>query len=157
MPALAFSAQPTVTADGGAIACDGKAITSGGRDSQPVLSPDGHTVAFVRTTGKAGDAYTADPSELWIGDCATGETHRLLAPAPSDTPKRNLTSVNNPTFSLDGGFVYVMAQAWADLGRHPPGQYQDRRGKIHHRQQRPARHPHRALSRLPAGPAAHVP
>ncbi len=113
MPALAFAAQPTVTADGGAIACDGKAITSGGRDSQPVLSPDGHTVAFVRTTGKAGDAYTADPSELWIGDCATGETHRLLAPAPSDTPEHNLASVNNPTFSLDGGFVYVMASAWA--------------------------------------------
>lgn len=113
---LALAAAPalatTVSDDGGNISCDSKAITATGQDHQPALSPDGHTIAFVRTIGQAPDAYTDTPSELWIGDCVTGESHRLLGSAPSDMPERNLASVNNPTFSLDGGFVYVLAQAW---------------------------------------------
>lgn len=109
---------PAVEVVNGSVVCSGPtgaspvAVAPSGQDSQPTLSPDGHTVAFVRTTGKADEPYTADPSELWIGDCRTGDAHRLLAPAPSDTPERNLASVSSPTFSLDGGFVYVMTQAW---------------------------------------------
>ncbi len=109
---------PTVDIVNGSVVCEGPtgaasvAVAPSGHDSQAVLSPDGHTVAFVRTIGEAPDAYTAPPSELWIGDCRTGDAHRLLASKPSDKPMRNLASVNSPTFSLDGGFVYVLAQAW---------------------------------------------
>lgn len=108
---------PSVTATNGNIVCAdarGRAriITNSGKDDQAVLSPDGHTVAFVRTLKSAQADLDANASELWIGDCVSGNTRRLLMPRVSDEPKERLGSVNNPVFSLNGGFVYVMARAW---------------------------------------------
>lgn len=110
--AFALGATPAVAVTNGNITCDGKAITTGGQDSEPVLSPDGHTVAFIRATGPAADSYSAPPSELWTGDCTTGQTRKVFVGKAADTPERNLASVYSPAFSLDGGFVYVMSQAW---------------------------------------------
>jgi len=108
---------PVVTSVNGNIVCaaaNGRthSITSSGKDDQAVLSPDGHTVAFVRTLVNGQVDLDANMSELWIGDCTSGKTHRLLTPRISDEPKARLSYANNPTFSLNGGFVYVMARAW---------------------------------------------
>lgn len=108
---------PAVSAANGNIVCSdakGRAhtITASGKDDEVVLSPDRHTVAFVRTLVSGQADLDANTSELWIGDCLTGKTRRLLTPRVSDEPKERLSFVNNPVFSLDGGFVYVMARAW---------------------------------------------
>ena len=108
------SAHAEVSVQDGNILCDGKAITSGGSDEQPALSPDGHTVAFIRNLQvDSGDDGPMDTASLWIGDCTTGSVRQLLAPKPdNDTAERNLRQVYNPVFSLDGSHVYIMATAW---------------------------------------------
>lgn len=107
------SARAAVTVQDGNILCDDKAITSAGVDDQPALSPDGHTVAFVRSSQVETEDGRMDTAALWIGDCDTGKVRELLKPHPdNDKAERNLRQINNPTFSLDGGFVYVMATAW---------------------------------------------
>lgn len=110
----AGSAQATVTVQDGNILCDGEAITHDGVDDQPALSPDGHTIAFVRSLQvDAGDEGVMDTAALWIGDCTTGAVRQLLAPKPdNDVAERNLRQVNNPVFSLDGSHVFIMATAW---------------------------------------------
>ncbi len=113
----AVAAQPQVVESGGNITCidasGGRTqLTHEGADKEPTLSPDGHTIAFVRIISKAASEFDAPPSELWLGDCKVQETHRLLASQPAEAPEHNLTSIYSPTFSLDGGFVYVLAQAW---------------------------------------------
>lgn len=115
---LAGSAQAatTVADDGGNVVCiSGGAkhqITAKGVDRDSVLSPDGHTVAFIRTTKKAVHDLDPDWTELWIGDCRTGKTRLLLGTKSSRTPERDLTSFNDVAFSLNGGFVYVLSTAW---------------------------------------------
>ena len=110
---VAGSAEAAVSVQDGNILCDGKAITSAGVDDQPALSPDGHTVAFVRSLQVESADGPMDTAALWIGDCNTGRVRQLLKPHPNnDKAERNLRQVNNPVFSLDGGFVYVMATAW---------------------------------------------
>jgi dipeptidyl aminopeptidase/acylaminoacyl peptidase len=83
-----------------------------GKLSEPVLSPDGKTVAFLRE--EPGGAHEDGPrASLWVADVATGRARRLLAPRVSPDPKANLAWFEHPVFSLDGGFVYVSADAWA--------------------------------------------
>jgi dipeptidyl aminopeptidase/acylaminoacyl peptidase len=72
----------------------------------PVVSPDGRTAAFVRSE-------EGNEPGLWIRELATGRERRLLGPRPSEEPKRNLTALSNPVFSLDGGYIYFEASAWA--------------------------------------------
>lgn len=108
---MAAAAAPISERDGN-IFCGDTQVTNLGTDSQPALAPDGHTVAFVRSIGQAASNIDAAPSELWLGDCNGMPARRLLASKTDKAPERNLASVNNPTFSLDGGFVYLMAQAW---------------------------------------------
>jgi hypothetical protein len=115
---LAGSAQAatTVADDNGNVVCmTGGArhqITNKGVDRDSVLSPDGHTVAFIRTTKKAVRDLDPDWTELWIGDCATGKARLLLGTKPSKTPEHDLTSFNDVAFSLNGGYVYVLSTAW---------------------------------------------
>src|ERR1700712_3941282 len=69
--AFAASANAaTITAVHGNIMMNGKPITSGGHDSEPVLSPDGKRVVFARARVAglkdcAADGSGAPMAELW--------------------------------------------------------------------------------------------
>src|SRR5579862_8021832 len=74
-----------------AVATDGKSaprrLTSGPRDGAPRWSPDGRTIAFVRTTTDTGAA------QIYLLSLAGGEPHRL-----TDLPK----GAGAPAWSPDG-------------------------------------------------------
>ena len=90
-----------------------RTLTSGGGFTEPVLAPDGRTVAFIHVDGPPPEGGDGNLTSLWIGDGATGQSHRLIGPHPATDVKENFDSFDGPKFSLDGGFVYVSASAWA--------------------------------------------
>ena len=87
-------------------------LTRDGKNGEPVLAPDGRTIAFIHldsaATGEGESGYTS----LGIADGPTGAVRRLIGPRPHAEPKHNFASFGNPVFSLDGGYVYVDADAW---------------------------------------------
>ena len=88
-------------------------ITNLHMDGQPTLSPDGKTIAFIRIEGQATMKGDPDFTALWVADGPSGNIKRLLGSNTNNDPKLNLQSIHSPTFSLDGHFVYVLADAWA--------------------------------------------
>jgi len=84
-----------------------------GNNGEPVLSPDGSTVAFIHLDAKPTDEGGTSLNLLWLADGASGERWQLVGPSLNDDPKLNFASFSRPIFSLDGGFVYVSAEAWA--------------------------------------------
>ena len=66
----------------GRVVCTGTAgshtLSVRGRFSDPILSPDGHTVAFTRTF-KSYDVPDGVAGDAWVGDCNTGQA-RLRTP-----------------------------------------------------------------------------
>jgi sugar lactone lactonase YvrE len=99
-----------VAADGGF-----RQLTTSHDIRDPLLSPDGAWVAYVRdpTAPAPGDTEEAtDASELWLMDSATGQGRRLLANQPSEQPKENLTDFNGLAFSPDGRTLYFLTAAW---------------------------------------------
>ncbi len=88
-------------------------LTRDGANRQPVLSPDGLLVAYIHDDqGKPADDYGFPPSSLWVCDLATGKTRRVAAPHASDEVSQDFTRIGGPVFSLEGGFIYVLADAW---------------------------------------------
>ncbi|MBV8687936.1 MAG: hypothetical protein JOZ90_17020 [Alphaproteobacteria bacterium] len=112
--APAPAAAPSVAVKGGDVeyrAADGtvRRITREGGCEAAALSPDGRTIAFIHVDAPGDQGTTS----LWVADAATGAARRLLAPKADDRPERDLQRVHRPFFSLDGGYVYVEAEAWA--------------------------------------------
>lgn len=121
LPVLASAAPPAALERGGNVyyrAADGsvRQITRDGGYGTPTLSPDGLTLAFVREDRKPDGNDQGGLTSLWIADAATGTVRKLLAGRPNDDPKRDLAWFRDPTFSLDGGFIYFEARAWATSG-----------------------------------------
>jgi hypothetical protein len=90
-----------------------RSLTTGGNFGEPVLSPDGRTVAFVHIEGKPSDDFDGPQTSLWIADGPSGKAHRLIGPHPADDMKAIFMSFSHPLFSLDGHFVYLTVDAWA--------------------------------------------
>ena len=80
--------------------------------SDSANSPDGRWRAWVSTDRAANDKDDGLTS-LWLTDTRTGSSRLLFRGRPAGTPERNMATFDSPKFSLDGGFVYVNADAWA--------------------------------------------
>ena len=94
-------------------------LTEGGRDSDPALSPDGRTVAFVRgTPGRmistgSGDA---EATELWMVGADGKNAARLLSGATHPKTERLLAGMSSPQWSPDGRRIFFLSAAWATSG-----------------------------------------
>jgi hypothetical protein len=96
-----------------------KTLTSSGHDSEPVLSPDGKWIVFVRTVpGKKistglGDADATDLCQIR----ADGKNPTALVhPKDSDKMETVLAGFSKPQFSTNGRLVYFLSEAWATSG-----------------------------------------
>ena len=113
----ASCAQAAVSVDlkGGHMACRATPGQARAKDDA-VMSPDGHTVAYIRFV-KSDDVPDGKAGVLWIGDCRTGATRRLLpAPFAGRGDTEGWATLGWPVFSLDGRQVYVGAYYGGDSG-----------------------------------------
>jgi WD40-like Beta Propeller Repeat len=95
------------------------AITSGGRDSEPILAPDGKWVAFVRKVdGKkiATGSDEVDPSELWQVRTDGREASLLVKCREAEKPEAIIAAFENLQFSTNGKLLYFVTPAWAVSG-----------------------------------------
>lgn len=114
------SAAQSVRAEGGNIVYHPvrgapRRLTTGGRDSQPSLSPDKRTVVFVRATpGRVFDTATGheQATELWTVRTDGTGARMLLRGRDGRTPQTTLASFQAPQFSPDGRKIYFLSTAW---------------------------------------------
>jgi len=95
------------------------ALTSSGRDSNPVLAPDGKWVAFVRKVdGKkiATGADETEPTELWQVRIDGKEPSALVRCRDSQKMESVLGGFDNLQFSTNGKLLYFITPAWATSG-----------------------------------------
>jgi Tol biopolymer transport system component len=78
-------------------------LTGSGKDSQPVLSPDGKQLVFIRE---------AQNNELWIMAVSGDNARPIVIGHNDEDVKKNLTELNNPLFALNGKAVYFLSAAW---------------------------------------------
>lgn len=95
------------------------ALTSSGRDSNPVLAPDGKWVAFVRKVdGKkiATGSDEVEPTELWQVRVDGKEPSVLVRCRDSEKPESVIAAFENLQFSTSGKLLYFVTPAWATSG-----------------------------------------
>jgi dipeptidyl aminopeptidase/acylaminoacyl peptidase len=123
--ALAFPAlAQSVSVTGGNIQFTDKsgkttALTSSGRDSNPLLAPDGKWVAFVRRVdGKkiATGSDEVDPTELWQVRVDGKEPSLLAKCRESERMESLIGGFENLQFSSNGKLLYFVTPAWATSG-----------------------------------------
>jgi hypothetical protein len=87
------------------------------RALEGALSPDGKSIAWIRKEDAFGSATGAEASpgltSLHVVDRASRVDRLVLMGQPNDDLKQDFQAMRHPTWSLDGGFVYVMTSAWA--------------------------------------------
>lgn len=91
-------------------------LTRKGIDSDAVLSPDGNTIAFVRSTPISGKVEEGEPlvtTELRTISKSGQQESVILQERVSNDPKTNLQLLHSPRFSPDGNSIYIMSMAWA--------------------------------------------
>jgi hypothetical protein len=76
-------------------------------------SPNGRWQTEIHPEAGEAAANGDQPTSLWLVDTQTGARRLLLHGNSSTDPRRDLVSVHAPRFSLDGGYVYVEASAYA--------------------------------------------
>jgi WD40-like Beta Propeller Repeat len=95
------------------------ALTSSGRDSGPVLAPDGKWVVFIRKVeGKkiATGSDEVDPTELWQIRTDGKEATALVKCRDSEKPEGIIAAFESLQFSTNGKLVYFVTPAWAVSG-----------------------------------------
>lgn len=87
-----------------------KQLTFSGRDSGPVLSPDGLWIVFIRAvSGQRISTASGDelePTELWQIGANGKDATRLLRCRPSEKMENVIAEFDDPQFSSDGRYVY---------------------------------------------------
>lgn len=95
------------------------ALTSTGRDSNPILAPDGKWVAFVRKVdGKkiATGSDEVEPTELWQIRVDGKEPSLLVKCRDSEKMESVIGAFENLQFSANGKLLYFVTPAWATTG-----------------------------------------
>ena len=95
------------------------ALTSSGRDSGPVLAPDGKWVVFVRKVDGnkiPTGSDEVDPTELWQVRTDGKEATLLVKCRTSEKPESVIAAFENLQFSSNGKLVYFVTPAWATSG-----------------------------------------
>ena len=95
------------------------ALTSSGKDSGPLLAPDGKWVAFVRKVdGKkiATGSEEVDPTELWQVRTDGKEASLLVKCRAAENPESVIAGFENLQFSTNGKLLYFVTSAWATSG-----------------------------------------
>jgi len=95
------------------------ALTSSGRDSNPVLAPDGKWVAFVRKVdGKkiATGSDEVEPTELWQVRIDGKEPSLLVKCRDAEKVESVIGGFDNLQFSTNGKLLYFVTPAWATSG-----------------------------------------
>ena len=95
------------------------ALTSSGRDSDPVLASDGKWVAFVRKVEGKKIATGSDevaPTELWQVRVDGKEPTMLVRCRDSQQMESLIGGFENLQFSPDGKLLYFVTPAWATSG-----------------------------------------
>lgn len=96
-----------------------KQLTDGGRDSAPVLAPDGKQVAFIRgTPGKtiATGAGDNEATELWLIGIDGSKPTLLIQGRDAQDVKQVIAGIGGADFSPDGKLLYFVCSAWATSG-----------------------------------------
>lgn len=94
-------------------------ITATGRDTLPVLSPQGDLVAFIRRVpgDSVATAYgQAERTTLWVIRLDGTGARELSSGAAAATPERSLAGLTMPAFAPDGQMVYVASAGWVTSG-----------------------------------------
>jgi dipeptidyl aminopeptidase/acylaminoacyl peptidase len=95
------------------------ALTSSGRDSNPLLAPDGKWLAFVRKVdGKkiATGSDEVEPTELWQVRVDGKEPSLLVKCRDSEKVESIIAAFDNLQFSTNGKLLYFVTPAWATSG-----------------------------------------
>jgi hypothetical protein len=95
------------------------ALTSSGRDSDPILAPDGKWIAFVRKVeGRkiATGSEEMEPTELWQIRVDGKEPSMLVRCRDSEKMESVIGGFETLQFSTDGKLLYFVTPAWATSG-----------------------------------------
>lgn len=96
-----------------------KPLTSSGHDSEPILSPDGKWVVFVRTNPAKNISTGSGDSpgtELWQIRADGKDPTLLVRAKDSDKMETVLAGFSNPQFSTNLRYVFFLSDAWATSG-----------------------------------------
>lgn len=123
-PALA--ARHATVNKGNIVVIDDKStprtLTTSGHDSDPVLSPDGKRVVFVRSVGGktlddcSADMNKAKPVELWTVNADGSGAKKLLGLHSAKDMHAVVCAFNAVQFSSNGQRAYFETPAWATSG-----------------------------------------
>jgi hypothetical protein len=91
-------------------------LTSTHANTDPLLTPDGQKVVYLKNPPNkplTEDEQKYELWELWLSDISGKDAHRILEARPDDDPEKNLSYFNSLTFSPDSKQLYILTKAWA--------------------------------------------